>query len=235
MPDAGTEAGKAAPIRARRARATRTNPAGSPSPVERVSVALGARIRHERRLANLTVRELAARVGVSASLISQIELARATPSVATLWAIATELGLSVADIFDGAEPGLVPGARRVSPVQPHETRSRITLAGGVRWERLTTEADKEADFLYVEYPVGAASTEEDALTTHGGREFGYVISGTLGVKIGFDEYFVGPNDSISFDSSMPHRLWAVGSKPARAIWMVINRRGDARTQSFEQG
>jgi transcriptional regulator with XRE-family HTH domain len=232
VPDAGTEAGKAAPIRARRSRAARGVPAGSPNPVEHVSVALGARIRHERRLANLTVRELAARVGVSASLISQIELARATPSVATLWAIATELGLSVADIFDGTEPG-PSGGRRVSPVQPHETRSRITLAGGVRWERLTTEADKEADFLYVEYPVGAASTEADALTTHGGREFGYVISGTLGVKIGFDEHFVGPNDSISFDSSMPHRLWAVGNKPARAIWMVINRRGDARAQSFE--
>jgi transcriptional regulator with XRE-family HTH domain len=232
MPEARTTAGKAAKPRGKRARGPRGS-AKAERQVEGVSEALGARIRHERRLANLTVRELAARVGLSPSLISQIELARATPSVSTLWAIAGELGLSVADLFNSAETGSQRGSRRPGPLQPHATRSRITLASGIRWERLTTGADKEVDFLYVEYPVGAASTEADALMTHGGREFGYVLSGTLGVKIGFDEYIVGPNDSISFDSTMPHRLWAVGNKPACAIWMVINRGGDARAKSFE--
>jgi transcriptional regulator with XRE-family HTH domain len=233
MPETGTTAGKVARPPAKRARGSRGSSNGE-RPVDGVSEALGARIRHERRLANLTVRELAARVGLSPSLISQIELARATPSVATLWAIAGELGLSVADLFNSAESASSPrGSRRPAPLQPHATRSRITLASGIRWERLTTEADKDVDFLYVEYPVGAASTEEDALMTHGGREFGYVLSGTLGVKIGFDEFLVGPNDSISFDSTMPHRLWAVGNKPARAIWIVINRGGDARAKSFE--
>lgn len=233
MTDSGTTTGKAATPRAKRPRDARAGSNGERA-AGGVSEALGARIRHERRLANLTVRELAARVGLSPSLISQIELARATPSVSTLWAIAGELGLSVADLFNSAEGGSSQrGSRRPAPLQPNATRRRITLASGIRWERLTTEADKDVDFLYVEYPVGAASTEEDALMTHGGREFGYVLSGMLGVKIGFDEYMVGPNDSISFDSTMPHRLWAVGDKPARAIWMVINRGGDARATNLE--
>ena len=98
----------------------------------------------------------------------------------------------------------------------------------MRWERLTSSSDDEVDFVYVEYPVGAASCEEGALVRHGGREFGYVLSGTLGVRIGFDEFEVRENDSISFDSSMPHRLWAIGDEPVRAIWMVINRRADPR-------
>jgi mannose-6-phosphate isomerase-like protein (cupin superfamily) len=88
------------------------------------------------------------------------------------------------------------------------------------------------DFVYVIYPVGSSSCDEDALVHHGGKEFGYVISGRLGVRIGFDEYEVGPDDSISFDSTTPHRLYAIGDEPVRAIWMVINRRNDPRSGSF---
>ena len=43
--------------------------------------------------------------------------------------------------------------------------------------------------------------------THGGKEYGYVTSGTLGVRVGFEEYELGPGGSIAFDSSSPHRLW----------------------------
>jgi transcriptional regulator with XRE-family HTH domain len=205
--------------------------------VETRSEALGSRIRAERRAAGMTVRGLAGRTGLSPSLISQVERGRATPSVATLWAIATELGLSVADLFNdepdgGAESPTATrnGPRRAGapPLQLHESRKAITLEGGVRWERLTSSSDDEVDFVFVEYPIGAASCGEEALVRHGGREFGYVLSGTLGVRIGFDEYEVRENDSISFDSSMPHRLWAIGDEPVRAIWMVINRRADPR-------
>lgn len=189
----------------------------------------------------MTVRGLASRIGVSPSLISQVERGRATPSVSTLFAVAGELGLSVADLFDdrgtrrGGEeaPGLPEdngsaGTRASSPVQPHEDRQAITLETGVRWERLTTGPDDEVDFVYMVYPVGAESCTEDAMMRHGGREYGYVLAGSLGVKIGFDEYVVGPNDSISFDSTVPHRLWTIGDEPALAVWTVINRRGDSR-------
>src|SRR5687767_14707230 len=67
------------------------------------SEALGARIRQERELAGLTVRGLAARINVSPSLISQIERSRATPSVATLWAVATELGIPIGGLFNGLD------------------------------------------------------------------------------------------------------------------------------------
>jgi DNA-binding XRE family transcriptional regulator len=63
---------------------------------------LGARIRHERQAAGLTIRKLAGKIGVSPSLISQIERGRASPSVATLWSIASELGLPVGDLFSDA-------------------------------------------------------------------------------------------------------------------------------------
>jgi transcriptional regulator with XRE-family HTH domain len=205
-------------------------PVGSAAPsVAEVTVpaTLGARIRHERQAAGLTVRKLAARIEVSPSLISQIERGRATPSVATLWAIATELGLPVGDLFSDAEAARgTPAAS--TPVQPRQTRTAITLAGGVRWERLTPAPDHEVDFVYVVYPVGSESCPPDALSQHGGKEYGYVISGKLGVQIGFDEYALRAGDSISFESHRPHRLWAIGTEPAVAVWTVLNRKGDDR-------
>jgi transcriptional regulator with XRE-family HTH domain len=205
-------------------------PAPAPtSPAIEVTVpgSLGARIRHERQAAGLTVRRLAARIEVSPSLISQIERGRASPSVATLWAIATELGLPVGDLFSDAEAALGSPAPATA-VQERKSRTAITLAGGVRWERLTATPDHDVDFIYVVYPVGSESCPPDALSQHGGKEYGYVISGTLGVQIGFDTYTVAADDSISFESHRPHRLWAIGDEPAVAVWTVLNRKGDDR-------
>jgi len=195
---------------------------------------VGNRLREEREKRGMSLRELARRVGVSPSLVSQIELDRVNPSVSTLYALVTELGMTMGEVFGDA-----PAEER--PVRPvrggdglaerPETRRVINLASGVRWERLTPHGDGDVEFLYVVYPVGAESCPEDALMTHGGREYGYVSSGTLGVRVGFDEYELGPGGSIAFDSSSPHRLWTIGNEPAHAIWVVIGRAADPRAQA----
>jgi transcriptional regulator with XRE-family HTH domain len=63
---------------------------------------VGERIREERTRRGLSVRQLARDVGVSASLISQIENGRSRPSVSTLYAITQALGISIEDVFDTA-------------------------------------------------------------------------------------------------------------------------------------
>jgi transcriptional regulator with XRE-family HTH domain len=194
---------------------------------------VGGRLRQERERRSISLRELARRVGVSPSLVSQIELDRVNPSVSTLYALVTELGLTMSEVFgDDAQPApqVVRGRQEVDGlVATPETRSVLNLASGVRWERLTPHSDPEVEFLYVVYPVGAESSPEDALVTHGGREYGYVTSGTLGVRVGFEELELGPGASIVFDSTSPHRLWAIGDEPVHAIWVVIGRAGDPRT------
>ena len=196
---------------------------------------VGARLRWERERRGVSLRELARRVGVSPSLVSQIELDRVNPSVSTLYALVTELGVTMSEVFgDETQPG--PQVARdpagtAGLVATPESRSVLNLASGVRWERLTPHSDPEVEFLHVVYPVGAESCSEDALVTHGGREYGYVSSGTLGVRVGFDEYVLGPGASIAFDSSSPHRLWTIGDEPVRAIWVVIGRAADPRTVS----
>src|ERR671923_422713 len=78
-----------------------SDPAGSPRPPERgfEPSKVGSRLRAERERLGIPRRELARRVGVSPSLVSQIELDRVNPSVSTLYALVTELGMTMTDVF----------------------------------------------------------------------------------------------------------------------------------------
>ncbi len=195
---------------------------------------IGVRLREERHRAGISQRELARRLGVSASLISQVESGQSKPSVGTLYAIVTELDVSLDDIFRIHENGSSPsssgapaaagnGETEPGPVIRAEERHVIDLDSGVRWERLTSHRHENVDFLHVVYDVGGASAAEDRLMRHDGREYGTVLSGRLGVQLGFERYELGPGDSIAFDSAQPHRLWNLGEEPVDAVWFVVGR------------
>jgi transcriptional regulator with XRE-family HTH domain len=203
---------------------------------------MGERLREARRARSLSLRTLAERLGVSPSLISQIETGRANPSVSTLYAIAAELDVSLDELlFNDRRPAEPTAPARpdvahngtmapAPPVQRADSRHAIRLASGVNWERLTTLSEPGVEFLHVTYEVGGASSPPDAFQRHPGHEWGYVLSGRLQVRIGFDEYVLEPGDAISINSSIPHRLATIGDEPARAIWFVLGRaQFDAQT------
>ena len=66
---------------------------------------LGPRLRLVRSDRQLSVRELARRVGCSASLISQIERGVSVPSVGVLYSLANELGSSLDYLLFGSRTG----------------------------------------------------------------------------------------------------------------------------------
>jgi transcriptional regulator with XRE-family HTH domain len=196
---------------------------------------MGDRLREARLARGYSIRGLAERLDVSPSLVSQVETGRARPSVDTLYAIATELGLSLDELF--LESRAQPPAGEAHPdagthelvlpevpVQRAGTRQAIRLASGVVWERLTTASLGSLDFLFVTYEVGGASSSEDALHRHPGQELGFVISGRLEVRVGSAVHVLEPGDSIAFDSTTPHRLINIGEEPVRAIWLGMGRR-----------
>lgn len=197
---------------------------------------MGDRLRAERRRQHLSLRTLAARLGLSPSLISQVETGRAKPSVSTLYAIANELDVSLDELlFNDRRPSTgrtrrthpaTAGARSdggSSPIQRAGSRKTIRLASGVIWERLTSDAEPGVDFLYVIYEIGGASSPASAFQRHAGHEWGFVLSGTLGVTIGFDDHILHAGDSVSIDSTVPHRLYNIADVPVHAIWYVLGR------------
>lgn len=181
---------------------------------------IGARIRVEREAAGVSLRTLATRLGVSPSLLSQLERGLAQPSVATLWAIVTELNLSLDALFAGPAPAR-PADDRVQ-VQRADSRTAIELGGGVRWERLSPAPDPDASFAYVTYEPGGTSTIDHPPAVHGGKEYGYVVSGRLEVEVGGETLTLGPGDAVVFRSGSPHRFRALGDTPAQAVWLNLS-------------
>jgi transcriptional regulator with XRE-family HTH domain/quercetin dioxygenase-like cupin family protein len=105
-------------------------------------------------------------------------------------------------------------------VQRGDKRDALPLEGGVLWERLTPRDVPGGDFLQITYDVGCASSPEGTYQTHGGHEFGLVVTGRLAVSVGFETIELNPGDSIYFDSSNPHRLVNIGDEPAVGIWII---------------
>jgi transcriptional regulator with XRE-family HTH domain len=197
---------------------------------------VGERIREERLKRGLSLRALARAVGVSASLISQIETGKSQPSVSTLYAITQALEISVEDVFDAAEaPAAVPApppppAGAVAEALPAMTgmgplvrpgdREILELESGVTWERLGHVPGTDVDFLLVTYAPGGSSSGSGKLMRHGGVEHGYLIEGELTLTLSFDTYQLRPGDAVSFPSVTPHRYHNEGDVPAVGVWFV---------------
>jgi transcriptional regulator with XRE-family HTH domain len=188
---------------------------------------LGPRLREVRSAGGLSVRELARRVGCSASLISQIERGVSVPSVGLLYAVATELGSSLDYLLFGsgaapAAPAAAVAAPPAAVVQRGGDRKIIDLASGVRWERLTPQSEAMTDFLEVIYSPGGHSTDERRPLRHDGREYALILSGTLTANVGFESYDLEPGDSIAFDAAMPHEYLNKTGEVVRAISVVVH-------------
>jgi transcriptional regulator with XRE-family HTH domain len=214
---------------------------------------VGERIRAERVRLGLSARALARNVGVSASLISQIETGRSRPSVSTLYAITKALGISLEDVFDlpAAEEPAAPVVERlpsvahalaasaaaaaagvdthpgglVGPRVRPDQREVLELDSGVTWERLGRVPGVHVDFILATYAPGGTSSSTGQLMRHAGVEYGYIISGELTLTLGFDEYTIGSGDAVSFPSTNPHSYRNDGTEPAVGVWCVFDPHG----------
>lgn len=193
-------------------------------------------IKLARQQAGLSLRELGRRIGVSASLLSQIEQGKSEPSVSTLYALVNELGVSLDRLLgraaaiesatDAAVDGSTPSTRsaiRYGPVVRPAGRARLEMDSGVLWEQLTRGADPNVDNLLVTYGPGGKSSSSGKLMTHSGVEYAYLIEGELTLRLGFESYVVKAGDSLCFDAAMPHMYINETRHPAKGVWFVLGR------------
>ncbi|HJP79390.1 MAG TPA: XRE family transcriptional regulator [Pseudonocardiaceae bacterium] len=196
---------------------------------------VGAKLRERRLALGVSLRQFARDLKVSPSFVSQLENGKSQPSVATLYLICSRLDLSLDELFNNGDAAQThtyrgamaklsePRGSHGGPVVTPAQRRKLVLDSGVTWEQLSAEDSSGVDFILVRYQVGGSSVPDEQLTRHSGTEYGYIISGTLDVSLGFETYRIGPGDSISFDSATPHRLTNNGDVPVEAIWFVQGR------------
>jgi transcriptional regulator with XRE-family HTH domain len=193
----------------------------SPTEPGGISVSVGQNVRRERLRAGLSMRELARRLGVSASFLSQFELGQSQAAVSTLFAIATELNLSLDDLLghsvapvaedDDGETGM-----------PHAPEEYLAFQTGVRWRRLAELEGEQVDFLLTEYEPGADSAPADQPQRHRGNDYGYVLEGTLTIVINGETQRFKQGSAIAMRGDVPHRLLNETDKLVRTIWFVTS-------------
>jgi transcriptional regulator with XRE-family HTH domain len=199
---------------------------------------LGARLRELRAGSGVSLRGLAARLGISPSAVSQIERGVMRPSVSRLIAYVNAVGVPLSAVFEtgiekapegsaaarAAEYSAAAGAgqyqfaiRRSWEVAP------IRLGGGVTFRRLSPVPTPGAEFFESVYPPESKSNAHGELLRHEGYEVGTVTAGELTVDFDTDVVTLAAGDSITFPCSRPHLISNRSPQvTAVATWLIVN-------------
>ncbi len=157
------------------------------------------RIRTLRKQKNLSLRKVADACSISASLLSQIETGRVDPSLNTLRKLAQALDVPLFQLVleeQGGTSGLVRKRQRRMVVFP---------ISGLQYEIIHSDPQKKMGIHIGKLNPGGMTSEEPL--AHPGEECLIVLGGRMKVEMRGEAIELGPQDSLYFDSSIPHRLY----------------------------
>ncbi|WP_250530326.1 helix-turn-helix domain-containing protein [Caballeronia sp. ATUFL_F1_KS4A] len=191
-----------------------------PSAEADINQRIADRVRELRAARGYTLDALAARCGVSRSMISMIERGAASPTAVVLDKLAAGLGVSLASLFGGEAEGAPaqPLARRRQQLKWRDPESGYT-------RRNLSPAGWPSPFQLVEvdFPPGARVAYET-----GGRESNmhqqvWVMSGRIDIVIGDELHALQQGDCLAMRLDRPLIFSNPASKAARYILAI----GDA--------
>jgi transcriptional regulator with XRE-family HTH domain len=189
---------------------------------------LGEGIRSQRERKGLSLRAVASSVGISASMLSQVETGKLHPSVATLYQIASYLDVSVDALMGLGGDTELSDAGNEPPlhvaVMLAGDGARVMKTNGVTWESLAAQPGWNIESTLVTYEPGGGAAAGRKLTRHNGVESGLILEGELTLYLGFDQTTLRSGDSFSFDATGPHLFVNESSQPARGVWFIAGGR-----------
>ncbi|MGH7725042.1 MAG: helix-turn-helix domain-containing protein [Candidatus Eiseniibacteriota bacterium] len=181
-------------------------------------IELGRKIKQERLRRSLTLKDIEAKVGISATHLSEVERGKSSPTVGVLEKIARALGTRSALLIDAAA-GLP-----VSHTRPGERRVVLNQNGTVRTESLSDSfPGSEVSILLKTYQPGSGQQLEPR--GHEGEEFVHILGGRLRVVVGDEEFVLEPGDSLHFKSTRPHAFENVGDGECSVFMATCPRFG----------
>jgi len=205
-PGGRTKEGRSAPG----GRGKKANGAAAPDDLQ-----LGARVKHARLLAGIRMKDLAARVGCTESMVSKIEAGRVVPSLPMLRRLVEALDRDLSSFFgsDINAPGLVLRAGQ----RPVALTDSLRVGHGVSYERLVPLA--AGNLLECNIHVVQPHGDKQDPITHQGETVGYVIEGQIELTIDTTTYVLHAGDSFFFKNHLTNSYRNPGSAVARVIWI----------------
>jgi len=177
--------------------------------------ALGARVRALREAADLSLRDLADRSGVSAPMLSQVERGETSPTLAVAGKIASGLDLTLSQLLRLDE------GRHVIVTREGERRARRSK-GHLVEEVTPPLPGQRADVSAHTLAPGAATGAPDDPPLHepGARETAVVQDGSIDLFIDGERHELAEGDSVTFDADLPHHFENNGKAEARFLAVV---------------
>ncbi|UWQ01452.1 XRE family transcriptional regulator [Aliiroseovarius crassostreae] len=174
---------------------------------------LGADLRALRKQRNLTLTELAERLGRSVGWLSQVERDMSDPSISDLRAIAKALGVPMSLLFAHAS---APAEEKGYVVREGSRRPMGSGDEGLREELLSPDLTDDFEMVHSTFASKSAMQTPANRPT---QEVGYIISGRLDLVIGGRSFSVGPGDSFRIKHE-PYEWANPYDEPAVAIWVI---------------
>jgi transcriptional regulator with XRE-family HTH domain len=177
--------------------------------------AIAMRIKDLRDIAGLTAAEVARKAGVGLSDYEAYEAGTSDFSFSHLFNIAEVLGVDISDLLTGESPKLHGYilTRADEGLEFHRRDQYIYHHLAYNFK------DKLAEPFIVTVSEDHRDTRKQA-HSHAGQEFDYVLEGTLKIVLGGQELFLKKGDSMYYDSSLPHAMYALEGD-CRFIAVVI--------------
>jgi len=176
---------------------------------------MGIRIKRKREILGLQIKELSVTIGVTSSLISQIERGKAFPSIVTLKKIAEALDTKVGDLIGENDnliqhPLLKANERRFVKKNKHGTSLHLLSYH---------DPSKQIEPYIIEFPENADS--EGIMTSNfPGQEFCFILKGSFDANIRGQHYKINAGDGFYFNSSKPHLFKNISSNKAEILWII---------------
>lgn len=194
----------------------RDRTAEAPQPAGNLAEIIGFNVRALRQQHGLSVSDMAAQMGLSKAMLSKIENAQTSSSLATLALLAQGLDVPVTSLFRGAE------AEREAVYTAAGTGPRITRAGtrvGHEYELL---GSLRGQHKRLESLMVTLNQDSDTypLFQHPGTEFLYMIDGVMDYGHGVSTYRLSSGDSLQIDGEAPHGPTALVELPIRFLSVI---------------
>jgi XRE family transcriptional regulator, regulator of sulfur utilization len=164
---------------------------------------IGARVKALREAAGFSLRDLAARSGVSAPMLSQVERGETSPTLTVASRIAAGLELRLSQLLRLDEGSSVTVVRK-----PQRQRGGNTRRGH-RFEVLTAgQPGQRAELsLHTLAPGGATGAADDPpMHEPGSRETALVEHGSVTLLCDGQRYELSKGDCVTFDADLPHHF-----------------------------
>ncbi len=175
---------------------------------------LGERIKRKRESLHMQLNELATKVGVSSSALSQIEKAKAFPSVVTLKSIADSLYTTVGELI---------GENEILTNNPLVKFEQKVLVGqnesGASLYLLSNQGNgKQMDTFFIDFEAGANS--HGIIKEHPGQDFCFVVKGKIQMFLDNKDFILEKNDSFYYNSARPHLAKNISKGNSQMILVI---------------